>query len=79
MWRIDNPSRIFSYLYRYDDMASFQLICLIKAEKYMTMPDEDRLAVESSDNSNVTVGDVIIKNPNNPVQLMGGKIMVFKI
>jgi len=31
------------------------------------------------DLENVSVGDVKIKNPNNPVQLMDGVMLVFKI
>jgi len=79
MWHIDNPSRIFSYLYRYDDMASFQLVCLMKTEKYMTLPDEDRQTIENFENENVRIGNVKIKNPNNPVQLMNGKLLVFGV
>jgi len=41
------------------------------------MPLEDRKAVERL--VNVSVGDVKIKNPNNPVRLMDGVLMVFKI
>jgi len=49
----------------------------MKKDKYNSMPLEDREAVERL--VNVSVGDVKIKNPNNPVQLMEGKLFVFKI
>jgi hypothetical protein len=77
MWHIENPMKIFDYIYHYDNSKNFQLICLMKKEKYESMPLEDREAIE--DLENVSVGDVKIKNPNNPVQLMDGKILVFKI
>jgi len=77
MWHIENPTKIFNYLYNYDETKSFQLICLMKKEKYNSMPLEDREAVERLEN--VSVRDVRIKNPNNPVQLMDGKLLVFKI
>ncbi|MGE0738657.1 NgoPII family restriction endonuclease [Sulfurimonas sp.] len=79
MWHIDNPTKIFSYLYRHDNTKSFQLICLMKIEKYESLLLEDREAIENFDNENVSVSDVRIKNPNNPVQLMDGKLLVFKI
>lgn len=79
MWHIENPTKIFSYLYRYDNTKSFQLICLMKREKYESLPLEDRELIENFDNKNVGVVDVRIKNPNNPVQLMDGKLLVFKI
>ncbi|PRM96844.1 NgoPII family restriction endonuclease [Aliarcobacter cryaerophilus] len=79
MWRIENPTKIFNYLYRYDETKSFQFVCLMKKEKYESMPLEDRQIIENFNNQNVSVNDVRIKNPNNPVQLMDGKLLVFKI
>ena len=51
----------------------------MKKEKYEFMPLADRQIIENLDNQNVSVNDVKIKNPNNPVQLMDGKLLVFKI
>ncbi|KIM05756.1 MAG: restriction endonuclease NgoPII [Sulfurovum sp. AS07-7] len=77
MWHIENPTKIFNYLYSYDETKSFQLICLMKKEKYNSMPLDDREAVERL--VNVSIGDVKIKNPNNPVQLMDGVLLVFSV
>lgn len=79
MWHIENPTKIFNYLYKYDETKSFQLICLMKKEKYESLPLVDRQILENLNNPNVSVSDVRIKNPNNPVQLMDGKLLVFKI
>ena len=79
MWHIENPTKIFDYISSYDETKSFQLICLMKKEKYEFMPLADRQIIENLDNQNVSVNDVKIKNPNNPVQLMDGKLLVFKI
>ena len=79
MWHIENPTKIFNYLYSYDETKSFQLICLMKKDKYESMPLEDKQIIENLNNPNVSVSDVRIKNPNNPVQLMDGKFLVFKI
>jgi hypothetical protein len=79
MWHIENPTKIFNYIYSYDETKSFQLICLMKKEKYDSMPLADRQIVENLNNQNVIVNDVRIKNPNNPVQLMDGKLLIFKI
>ncbi len=79
MWHIENPTKIFNYLYSYDETKSFQLICLMKKEKYESMPLADRQIIENLNNLNVSVSDVEIKNPNNPVQLMDGKLLVFGI
>ncbi|WP_066152557.1 NgoPII family restriction endonuclease [Aliarcobacter cryaerophilus] len=79
MWHIENPTKIFNYLYSYDETKSFQLICLMKKEKYESMLLADRQIVENFNNQNVSVNDVRIKNPNNPVQLMDGKLLVFRV
>lgn len=79
MWHIENPTKIFNYLYSYDETKSFQLICLMKKEKYESLPLADRQTIKNLTNPNVSVSDVRIKNPNNPVQLMNGKLLVFKV
>lgn len=79
MWHIENPMKIFDYIYQYDNAKDFQLICLMKKEKYESMPLEDRQIIENLGNANVGVSDIRLKNPNNPVQLMDGKILVFGI
>src|SRR5574344_1562202 len=79
MWHIENPTKIFNYLYSYDETKSFQLICLMKKEKYESMPLADRQIIENLNNPNVSVSDIKIKVPNNPIQLMDGKLLVFGI
>jgi hypothetical protein len=79
MWHIENPMKIFNYIYQYDNTKDFQLICLMKKEKYDSLPLEDRQMIENLGNTNVSVSDVKIKNPNNPIQLMDVKILVFRV
>ena len=78
MWHIENPTKIFNYIYRYDEIKSFQFVCLMKKEKYESLPLTDRQIIENLNNPNVSISDVRIKNPNNPVQLMDGKLLVFR-
>ncbi len=80
MWHIANPNKIFDYIYRYDEQAVFQLICLMTTEQYNTLPKEDREALlEYMHNKNITVHDVKIKNPDNPVLLIDSKLLLFKV
>ena len=79
MWHIDNPNKTFSYIYTYDDTKDFQLICLMKKEKYDSLPKEDKEAVENLKNENVSIQNIKIKNPNNPIQLIDAKLLVFKV
>jgi len=79
MWHIDNPNKTFNYVYEYDESKDFQLICLLKKVKYDTLPTEDRAALENLNKSSVEVKDIKIKNPNNPVNLIEAKLLVFKV
>ncbi len=80
MWHIANPTKIFDYVYEYDESKDFQLIALMKKEKYDELPLEDRQVLErlALDNE-IEVLDVRIKSPDNPVVLMDCKILIFKI
>ena len=79
MWHIDNPNKTFKYLDVYDDTKDFQLICLMKKEKYNSLPNEDREIIENIQNDNIEIRNIKIKNPNNPVQLIDAKLLVFKV
>lgn len=79
MWHIDNPNKTFNYIYNYDDTKDFQLICLMTSDKYNSLPFEDKNALVALDNPNVEITDIKIKNPNNPVQLLDAKLLVFKV
>jgi hypothetical protein len=79
MCHIDNPNKTFSYIYQYDENKNFQLITLLTKEKYETLPQEDKVKLDSLDNDNITIKNVKIKNPNNPVQLLDAVLLVFKV
>lgn len=79
MWHIDNPNKTFNYIYTYDDTKDFQLICLMKKEKYDSLPSEDKEVIENIANDNIEVQNIRIKNPNNPVQLIDAKLLIFKV
>ena len=79
MWHIDNPNKTFNYIYTYDDTKDFQLLCLMKKEKYESLPREDKESIENLENENVSVKDIRIKNPNNQVQLIDAKLLIFKV
>jgi len=79
MWHVDNPNKVFSYIYEYDDNKKFQLIALIAREKYKKFPLRDREALENIKDEEISLEDVKIKNPNNPVQFIDAKLILFKV
>ncbi len=81
MWQIDNPNKIFDYIYDFDDTKDFQLICLMKKTKYDDLPVEDKKDIEDLvlKNKYITSKDIKIKNPNNPIKLIDAKLLVFQV
>lgn len=76
MWQIQHPSKVFDYVYNPSANASFELIVLMKEEKYLSFPKTDREVLEGQNNIDVKL--VQIKNPNNPVNLFNAKLISFK-
>jgi NgoPII restriction endonuclease len=79
MWHIDNPHKIFSYLNKIDTNAQFQMICLMKTEKFNTFSETDKVALQNLQKVNYAFEDAKIKNPNNPAQLLDCKLITFKV
>jgi len=75
MWIINHPSKVFDYLYKYDDSLSFQMISLMKASKYNEYPEVDRIALEAD--KGISIEDVQVKDPNNPAKLLKGKLITY--
>lgn len=80
MWSIDNPTKIFNYIYEYDREKDFQLICLMREEKYNSIISKtDKEILEILNNKDIKIKDIKIKNPNNPAKLVNGKLLLFSI
>ncbi|HIP46114.1 MAG TPA: DNA (cytosine-5-)-methyltransferase [Campylobacterales bacterium] len=74
IWHIDNPNKIFNYIYCDKENVDFQLICLMKKAKY----DSFHTADIEKEKNNIIIKDVKIKDPNNPINLIDAKILLFK-
>jgi hypothetical protein len=79
MWHIENPHKIFSYLNKVDANAKFQVLCLMKTEKFNSFPTADKIALQNLTKANYSFEDTQIKNPNNPAQLLDCKLITFKV
>ncbi len=79
MWHIENPHKIFSYLNKVDPNTSFQILCLMKTDKFNSFPTADKMALQNLKKENYSFEDVQIKNPNNPAQLLNCKLITFKV
>ena len=77
MWLLQPPYKAFDYVHEYDKTAKFQSIAILATSKYLTYPTESRLKIETDDS--IIIKDIKVKNPNNPVNLIDAKLIVFKL
>ena len=77
MWQIQNPRRVFNYLHTTSD--TFELVAIIPTNKYNSFPTDSKNRFENLGNPNLSISDVQVKDPNNPANLIDGKLIVFKL
>jgi hypothetical protein len=73
MWMIENPIKVFSYIYRLDSKRSFSLIALMSKTKFDYFPQQDIGAIRMD--SRIESKSVKIKNPNNPAELVDAQLI----
>jgi hypothetical protein len=79
MWGIENPWKVFDYVYRRDLSKKFNFMCLINSKKWDQLPGAERLIVFSRSNPSLKVSSVKIKDPDNPARLNEAKLVQFSI
>ena len=79
MWGIENPVKVFDYIYKKDDSKQFNFMALINEDKYLSFSNTKELEDLEKENKSLEIKDVRIKNPNNPAQLKKAKLITFKI
>ncbi|MUL36969.1 hypothetical protein BWI75_11585 [Gloeocapsopsis sp. AAB1 = 1H9] len=80
MWTIEHPNKTFSYLnINYQANKTLRLFALIREAKYYSFSSEDRARLEASVNSNLSIKNVQIKSPDNPVKQVSAKLISYQI
>lgn len=77
MWLLQPPFKVFDYTHKYSHDKKFQCISIIPNEKYNSFPAESKRKIES--NLNITIEDIQVQNPNNPVMMIEAKLILFQI
>lgn len=77
MWGIDNPLHVFDYITDIERDNEFTVNAIMLTEKYNSLSEPDRQAIENISNNNFTITDVEIKAPNNPAKLLNAKLIKF--
>ena len=79
MWGIENPIKVFDYIYERDNTKQFNFMALINEDKYNSFLHREELENLEKENKYLEIRNVKIKNPNNPAQLRSAKLITFKI
>lgn len=77
MWGINNPWTVFDYVYQRDYTKKFNFMCIINKSKWDSLENTELL--EEIENENFSISDVLIKNPDNPANLVEAKLIAFFI
>ena len=77
MWHIQNPFRVFEYVYQRDNNRAFNFMAIINTDKWQSFANRDQLQMVIAQTPNANLRDVYIKNPNNPAQLRPAKLIEF--
>ena len=79
MWGIENPWRVFDYIYTRDKNKKFNFMCIINNAKWQSFDNTVELVELSRRNKNLCISNVRVKNPDNPAQLVDAKLITFSV
>ena len=79
MWSIENPFKVFNYIYKRDFDKRFNFMCVIRDTKYSSFDNKSLIENCVGRIEGFNIVDVKIKNPNNPALLENAKLITFQI
>lgn len=81
MWGIENPLKVYNYIYQEDKSKNLNFMALINNEKYASFKNEDREQLEqlAKERQDLNIIDVEIRTPDNPAQLKKAKLITYCI
>ncbi len=77
MWGIENPFKVFNYVYTQNTANAFNFMCIINNKKFNSFENTFELYDLAEKNKNLEITDIRIKNPNNPAELKEAKLITF--
>lgn len=77
MWGIENPWRVFDYIYQRDSSRKFTFMCIINDTKWATFDNTDLITSIHMDGFEIK--NVRVKDPDNPANLVDAKLISFCI
>ena len=77
MWGIENPWKVFSYVYSRTFNKQFSFMCIINNDKWATFANTTSLTDLAATEKSLNISDIRIKDPNNPANLRDAKLVTF--
>ncbi len=78
MWHIENPWKVFGYVYRRNARAAFNFMCLIDADKWFGLENRGALLELQKNYPSLQLADVRIHDPDNPARLNDAKLISYE-
>ena len=78
MWGIENPLKVFNYVYKRNTEKDLSLMCIINDDKWNSFDNTDKLNELSSTTPNLRIDRISIKNPDNPAKLVSARLIKFE-
>ena len=79
MWHIENPWKVFSYIYQRNLNANFNFMCIIGKDKWQTLANRENLLSLQQKYPKLKISDVGIRNPDNPAKLNDAKLISYEM
>ena len=79
MWGIENPMKVFNYIYNRDESKQLNFMALINQAKYDTLEYTDELEQLATEVEGLNILNVEIKTPDNPAILRSAKLVTFTV
>ena len=79
MWGIDNPVRVFNYVYTPRNDAEFNFMCIVNDTKWSSFDNREELVKLAETHDRLDISDVKVKDPDNPAKLKSAKLITYYI
>ena len=78
MWHIENPWKVFDYVYRRNLNAEFNFMSIINRTKWDALPNRGALVELQSSFPSLKLADVRVHDPDNPARLNDAVLISFE-
>ncbi len=76
MWGIENPWKVFSYVFRRKN-DEFSMMCIVRKSKWETFENKEKLLRLAEQTKKLEIKNIKIKDPDNPALLNEALLITF--